>query len=180
MSEAVEWAIHCCTVLGALPADQALPAARLAEFHDVPPSYLAKALQATTAAGITESRSGPLGGYRLARPPADITYHQLGNQRFLDLEPCTLRFNFFRDQLYEIQFDCGRDAKVVRTLEREFGEPTMRESYGTFWYWTAAVLGLSQGSKVFGLSERGLSPVVHQAIARAAAAEKAAQASPAK
>lgn len=73
MSDTVEWALHCCTVLGALPADRALPAARLAEFHDVPPAYLAKALQAMTAAGITESRPGPLGGYRLARPAAEIT-----------------------------------------------------------------------------------------------------------
>lgn len=73
MSEAVEWALHCCTLLAALPADQALPAARLAEFHDVPPAYLAKALQAMTAAGITESRSGPQGGYRLARPPAQVS-----------------------------------------------------------------------------------------------------------
>lgn len=44
MSDAVEWALHCCTVLATLPEDQALPAARLAEFHDVPPAYLAKAL----------------------------------------------------------------------------------------------------------------------------------------
>jgi Rrf2 family protein len=73
MSDAVEWSLHCCTVLAALPSDQALPAARLAEFHDVPPAYLAKALQALTTAGITESRPGPRGGYRLARPPAEIT-----------------------------------------------------------------------------------------------------------
>jgi Rrf2 family protein len=73
MSDQVEWAVHCCTVLAALGDDQALPAARLAEFHDVPPAYLAKALQALTAAGVTESRPGPTGGYRLARPPADIT-----------------------------------------------------------------------------------------------------------
>jgi Rrf2 family protein len=73
MSDTVEWALHCCTVLGTLPEDQALPAARLAEFHDVPPAYLAKALQALTAAGLTESRPGPLGGYRLARPPAEVT-----------------------------------------------------------------------------------------------------------
>ncbi len=73
MSDAVEWSVHCRTVLAALPADQALPAARLAEFHDVPPAYLAKALQALTSAGITESQPGPLGGYRLARPPADLS-----------------------------------------------------------------------------------------------------------
>jgi Rrf2 family protein len=73
MSDTVEWAVHCCTVLAALGEDQALPAARLAEFHDVPPAYLAKALQLLTAAGVTESRPGPTGGYRLARPPAEIT-----------------------------------------------------------------------------------------------------------
>ena len=73
MSDAVEWSIHCCTLLAALPEEQALPAARLAEFHDVPPAYLAKALQTLAGAGIVESRPGPFGGYRLARPPADIT-----------------------------------------------------------------------------------------------------------
>ncbi|MEO6317679.1 MAG: Rrf2 family transcriptional regulator [Acidimicrobiales bacterium] len=77
MSDSVEWALHCCTVLATLPADQALPAARLAEFHEVPPAYLAKAMQALTSARITESRSGPLGGYRLARPPAEVTLLQV-------------------------------------------------------------------------------------------------------
>jgi Rrf2 family protein len=73
MSDGVEWALHCCTVLAALPAEQALPSARLAEFHEVPPAYLAKHLQALTAAGILRSLPGPFGGYRLARPPAEIT-----------------------------------------------------------------------------------------------------------
>lgn len=73
MSEGVEWVLHACTVLATLPSDQALPAAKLAELHDVPPAYLAKHLQATTAAGITHSVAGPRGGYRLAKPPAEIT-----------------------------------------------------------------------------------------------------------
>lgn len=73
MSEGVEWVLHCCTVLATLPSDQALPAAKLAELHDVAPAYLAKHLQATSAAGITESVPGPRGGYRLAKPPAAIS-----------------------------------------------------------------------------------------------------------
>lgn len=73
MSEGVEWALHACTVLATLPTDQALPAAKLAELHDVPPAYLAKHLQATAAAGITRSVAGRRGGYRLAKPPAEIT-----------------------------------------------------------------------------------------------------------
>lgn len=73
MAEGVEWAVHCCTVLAVLPAGDALPAAKLAEFHGVPAAYLAKHLQALTGAGITESVKGPRGGYRLARPAAGIT-----------------------------------------------------------------------------------------------------------
>jgi Rrf2 family protein len=73
LSDGVEWAMHCCTVLALLPPDNALPAAKLAEFHGVPGAYLAKHLQALSRAGIVESVPGPRGGYRLARPPVDIT-----------------------------------------------------------------------------------------------------------
>lgn len=73
MSDGVEWAIHCCTVLALLPGETALPAARLAEFHGVPPAYLAKQLQALARAGIAESVPGARGGYRLARPADEIT-----------------------------------------------------------------------------------------------------------
>lgn len=73
MSDGVEWGLHCCTVLAALPTGTTLPAAKLAEFHEVPPAYLAKHLQAMAGAGIVESLAGPHGGYRLAKPPAEIS-----------------------------------------------------------------------------------------------------------
>lgn len=73
LSEGVEWALHCCGILAVLPSDGALPAARLAEYHGVPGAYLAKHLQALSRAGIVASVRGPRGGYRLARPPAEIS-----------------------------------------------------------------------------------------------------------
>ena len=73
LGEGTEWAIHCCSVLAVLPPDAALPAARLAEYHEVPPAYLAKHLQALREAGIVASTAGRHGGYRLARPPDQIT-----------------------------------------------------------------------------------------------------------
>jgi Rrf2 family protein len=73
MSDGVEWVVHCCTLLAALPPGQALPATKLAEFHEVPPAYLAKHLQAASAAGIVESVAGRRGGYRLAKPARDVT-----------------------------------------------------------------------------------------------------------
>jgi Rrf2 family protein len=73
LSDGVEWGVHCCTVLALLPEGTALSAARLAEFHDVPPAYLAKQLQALARARIVVSTSWPRGGYRLAKAPADVT-----------------------------------------------------------------------------------------------------------
>jgi Rrf2 family protein len=73
LSDGVEWAVHCCLVLAALPHGSALPAARLAEFHGVPAAYLAKHLQALSRAGIVATEAGQRGGYTLARPAVEIS-----------------------------------------------------------------------------------------------------------
>ena len=73
LGEGVEWALHCCTVLALVPPENTLPSSRLAEYHGVPPAYLAKHLQALAQAGIVESVAGRKGGYRLARAAYDIT-----------------------------------------------------------------------------------------------------------
>lgn len=73
LGEGVEWALHSCVVLAVVPPDRALPAAKLAELQALPAAYLAKHLQALSQAGIVESVAGRRGGYRLARPVADIT-----------------------------------------------------------------------------------------------------------
>jgi len=71
MSGGVEWALHCCVVLTSVEAP--VPATRLAELHDVSPSYLAKQLQALSGAGLVRSVQGKAGGYVLTREPASIT-----------------------------------------------------------------------------------------------------------
>jgi Rrf2 family protein len=73
LSEGVEQAIHCVTMLAGLSPQGVLAASALAEFHGVSPSYLLKHLQALSAAGILESSPGPTGGYRLARSPRSIS-----------------------------------------------------------------------------------------------------------
>jgi Rrf2 family protein len=73
LSDGVEWSVHVCTLLAAVPPDHALPAAKLAEYHGVPAAYLAKHLQSLARAGVLETVKGPRGGYRLARRAADIT-----------------------------------------------------------------------------------------------------------
>jgi|SRR6185437_1279343 len=73
ISDGVEWAIHLCGVLAAVPEGRGVPGARLAEFHDLPPAYLAKHLQALSRAGIVAADRGVKGGYRLGRAAAKIS-----------------------------------------------------------------------------------------------------------
>jgi len=73
ISDGVEWAIHLCGVLAAAPEGRGLPSARLAEFHDLPPAYLSKHLQALSRAGIVTADRGAKGGYRLGRAPSKIS-----------------------------------------------------------------------------------------------------------
>ena len=71
LSGGVEWALHCCVVL--TTAARPVPAARLAELHQVSPTYLAKHLQLLSRAGLIHSVQGKSGGYLLTRPPDKIT-----------------------------------------------------------------------------------------------------------
>lgn len=73
LSDGIEQAIHCTSLLASLPEGGVLSAAALAEYHGVSTSYLLKHLQALSAAGILATVSGPRGGYRLARKPGDIS-----------------------------------------------------------------------------------------------------------
>jgi Rrf2 family protein len=73
LPKGVEWGLHCLAVLAFVPPPACLPARRLAEYHEIPEPYLTKSLQALARAGLVESVPGPRGGFRLARPPAEIT-----------------------------------------------------------------------------------------------------------
>jgi Rrf2 family protein len=70
----VEWALHCMSILAALPEGALAPAAVLAEMYELPKPYLAKSLQALAGTGLVESVPGPRGGYRLGRPADAISF----------------------------------------------------------------------------------------------------------
>jgi Rrf2 family protein len=77
LSEGVEWAVHCCTMLAGLDPHRALTTAQLAEFFEVPKAYLAKNLQALSNAGLVHATPGRSGGYRLAKPASQITLRDI-------------------------------------------------------------------------------------------------------
>ena len=68
-----EWVLHCATTLAQLEPGTTASAAQLAEYYDLPAPYLAKQLQALVRAGVLAATTGPRGGFRLARPAAEIT-----------------------------------------------------------------------------------------------------------
>ena len=79
LSDGVEWGLHCGVLLGFLAPDAVAadrPAGRVP--RGARRAYLAKHLQAMSRAGLLESVQGPHGGYRLARPPTEITRARRG------------------------------------------------------------------------------------------------------
>jgi Rrf2 family protein len=87
LPESTEWVLHAANSLAQLDTGATASAAKLAEHFDLPPAYLAKQLQALVRAGVLTATTGPRGGFRLARPAAEITLLQIvqavdGTSRF--------------------------------------------------------------------------------------------------
>ncbi len=145
MKGQVEWAIHCCSVLAHMPAGRYVATRTLAEFHKVPKEYLSKALQALSQAGLIEGTLGPAGGYRLARPPEEITFLDIvtavegGQHAFLCTEirannpclpkgtrydrPCGIaRIMWEAEDAWRERLRAARLSDLVASLETELPE----------------------------------------------------------
>ncbi|MYV97484.1 Rrf2 family transcriptional regulator [Streptomyces sp. SID3343] len=72
-----EWVLHCATSLAQLDPGTSASTTQLAQYFDLPAPYLAKQLKALVRAGLLTATTGPRGGFRLARPTADITLLQI-------------------------------------------------------------------------------------------------------
>ena len=114
LSQGVEWGLHCCIVLGQATAP--VPAARLALFHGVSQTYLAKHLQALARAGLVRSTQGQVGGYELVRAPEDITL--LDVVRAIDGDEPAFRCTEIRQRgpLGTPPEECVRPCAVARAM----------------------------------------------------------------
>ncbi|MBW1595457.1 Rrf2 family transcriptional regulator [Streptomyces sp. JJ38] len=68
-----EWVLHCATSLAQLDPGASASTTQLAQYYDLPAPSLAKQLKALVKAGVLSATTGPRGGFRLARPAAQIT-----------------------------------------------------------------------------------------------------------
>ncbi|GHG02773.1 transcriptional regulator [Deinococcus piscis] len=70
-SQTAEYALRAAVTLA--EAGSSLSTAQLAERTQVPAQYLSKVLQGLQRAGLLQALRGKYGGYRLTRPPQDIS-----------------------------------------------------------------------------------------------------------
>src|SRR3989304_9959497 len=57
--------------------EEATPIAHIAQRHGIPDSFLEKIMQELRQAGLVEATHGRSGGYRLARPPPQISLKEV-------------------------------------------------------------------------------------------------------
>lgn len=138
----VEWALHCCAILAGLPDGRYLSTKALAEFHGLPKEYLSKALQSLSQASLVHTTLGPSGGYRLARPAAELTFLDIveaveGKSRtfvcnnirannpcrpagFCDSSPCAVaRIMWEADEAWRSKLRSVRLSDLAETLSEE-------------------------------------------------------------
>lgn len=78
ISKTAEYALRAVTCL-AVNAEKPVSADVLAVRTKVPRRYLTRVMQDLATAEVVHSRSGPGGGYVLARPPCDLTILDIVN-----------------------------------------------------------------------------------------------------
>lgn len=76
LSQTTQYALRAMACLAFQP-DTLTPTPQLAKMAEVPPNYLAKVLQMLAQSDLVVGRRGVGGGYRLARPPEEITLHDI-------------------------------------------------------------------------------------------------------
>src|SRR3989454_8463098 len=72
-----EYALRALLVLGLNYKQSVVRIQTISQHQNIPKRFLEQILNDLKSAGVVESKRGVAGGYRLARPPADITPAQV-------------------------------------------------------------------------------------------------------
>lgn len=72
-NKSTRYALYAAMEMAAAGADETVTASEVAQRFEIPPAVLAKVFQQLVRAGIAIGTRGVGGGYRLARPPSEVT-----------------------------------------------------------------------------------------------------------
>jgi len=89
-NQTAEYALRAMAHLALLPAGQSVRARDLSTATNIPADYVSKVLRRMVREGLLHSQKGHGGGFRLARPPAEITFADIlaAMDETLDPERC--------------------------------------------------------------------------------------------
>ena len=124
LTQTVEYALRAMACLAFNP-DELTPTPTLAEQTKVPASYLAKVLQMLSAGDLISGRRGVGGGYKLTRPPEDISLLDVINvvDPVERIESCPLGITG-HDKLCPLHHRLDQAAKMLMDL---FGSASLAD-----------------------------------------------------
>jgi Rrf2 family protein len=73
LTRAASYALHAVVHIANHKPNVPLASHEIAQAHQIPERFLLKVLKPLVSAGVLHSVKGPRGGYRLARPPKEIS-----------------------------------------------------------------------------------------------------------
>ncbi len=76
-SRTADYGLRAALEVARAPAGRLVTRSAIAGSTDAPSSVLAQALAALVRAGLLVAQAGPRGGYRLARPAAEVSIHDI-------------------------------------------------------------------------------------------------------
>ncbi|MBP3963027.1 RrF2 family transcriptional regulator [Paenibacillus lignilyticus] len=124
----VEYALHCLVYLIDTPSDATIGIKELSAFQGISETYLSKIFGKLTKAGIVRSVPGVKGGYKLAKPPAEISFWDVveaveGKSPIFQCKNIKDNSYLCRDEEYAA---CTRATPCVINLTMRDAEETMR------------------------------------------------------
>lgn len=145
-SSACEYGIRAATHLASRHQEPGLVKLRdIAEGEGIPAPFLSQILQRLVTAGLLRSTRGPTGGYRLSRPPSEISLHDIkaAVDGVMELEECAVGLGPCSDQM---PCPLHNSWQPIRQRIRTYLRDTTLDQVAAAMAMKSAALGLAPGA----------------------------------
>lgn len=122
-----EYALRALLVLGLQYSKPVVRVSIISDQQRIPKRYLEQILNDLKSAGVVESRRGMAGGYRLARPPEEITLAEV----IRHMEGALAPVGCVSERLYE-KCSCPDESRcAIRSVMKEIRDAVVAIAEGT-------------------------------------------------
>src|SRR5437899_5862372 len=119
-----EYALRALLVLGLHYSDSVVRIQAISEEQNIPKRFLEQILNDLKSAGLVQSRRGVAGGYRLARPPGEITLATVVRHIEWALAPVSC----VSERFYE-KCSCPDESRcAIRSVMKEIREAVVKSA----------------------------------------------------